>query len=126
MGLIEDLEREVSQEVDGMSVEVILALMDKWEEDARRAWTLNLISISELLNHYVRLKITWSKTKRDLEYRYTHDKAHLYNEKKQHYTNLISEARRKYYVAKRRYESEHASDCSCRSCRCIKGINSGC
>src|SRR5208337_3715546 len=115
-----------------MTVEVIIALMDKWEADMMRAMRLNQANIPELLNHYVRLKISWGRLKRYLEYRYdvasySHNVCNYkeFEEKQQHYANLITEARRNYYVAKRRYESEHTPDCSCRGCRCIKGIT-GC
>lgn len=122
MSIIEDLEREVSQEVDGMTADVIIALMDKWEKDIVRAIALNEATIPQLLNHYVRLKISWGRLKRFLERDYNGSMYKLYDEKEQYYTHLIKEARRNYYVTKRRYENEHAPDCSCRGCRCVKGI----
>ncbi|MGI0058752.1 MAG: hypothetical protein ACREBJ_03195 [Nitrosotalea sp.] len=45
-------------QADSMTVEVVLLLIDKWEADVQKPWDQGKLTIPELFNHYVRLKIS--------------------------------------------------------------------
>lgn len=125
MIIIEDVEREAEETANGMTVELVMLLLDKWEQDLVNQERLGYLNVDSLLNHYVNLKITmhhlnkswlheWSsgpKTENEFvtKYNFLFDK--------------VKEARRNYYVARRKFrETEHGKRCACRGCRCIKGI----
>src|SRR5271166_3581561 len=101
MDSVEVLELEVSQLVDTMAVEVVLALMDKWERDMEMQARYAHSSVQNALDHYVRLKIAWHHIKRHMEWSHYSSK---FDEKERYYSNVILKARRNYYVAKRRAE----------------------
>jgi hypothetical protein len=126
MSLIESLEKEVSDNANQMTAEVVLLLLDKWEHDLDMAMQSNKAEIPELLNYYVRLKISFHHAKRAQERGWSlidEDKVKL---RISLLATKIKEARKKYYVAKQRFESDkHGSKCSCRGCRCLKGIDGG-
>ncbi len=122
MDILEALDQEVSAQVDTMPVEVILAMMDKWERELEQELCSTRINLPMLLKHYVRLKRMRHYMKRSFEFEWINEARAEFEEKQERYTQLIKEARRNYYVAKRRVEGEHASNCSCRGCRCIEGI----
>ena len=96
--------------------------MDKWERELEQELCSTRINLPMLLKHYVRLKRMRHYMKRSFEFEWINEARAEFEEKQERYTQLIKEARRNYYVAKRRVEGEHASNCSCRGCRCIEGI----
>lgn len=124
MDLLESLDAEVSALVNQMQPEVILALMDKWDEEIEAAWKANKASIPDLLNHYVRLKVAWHHVKRHMEWEWSHDMTSRFEQQERYYLSRITEARRKYYDARIRFEGneQHHEHCPCRGCRCLKGI----
>ena len=128
MNLLESLEKEVSDAADQMAVEVVLLLIDKAERDFEAAIASNQISADELLGFYVRLKISLHHLMRRYERDWFYDLStqHEAEARIMMLRGKVKEARVKYYVAKQRYESDkHGDGCSCRGCRCIKGIDWG-
>lgn len=118
--IIADIEREVQEAADKFGVEIILLLIDKWEDDMQKAMANNIADTDMLLGHYVRMKISLHHLKRKME-RDWFSNDNLAKTIEERVRNLIyktKEARRNYYVAKCRFE-EHRDDCSCRGCRCI-------
>jgi hypothetical protein len=125
MDLLKSLEKEVADAASQMTAEVVLLLLDKWEKDLELAIATNSGEIPELLNRYVRLKITLHKLSRSYERGWSCDlDENRYAERAGRLQGLVKEARRKYYVTKQRFESDkHKNGCSCRGCRCIAGVN---
>jgi hypothetical protein len=115
-----DIEREVEEAANKFGVEIILLLIDKWENDMQRAVLLNTVDTDMLLGHYVRMKISLHHLKRKMERDwFSNDTlAKTIEERVRNLGYKTKEARRNYYVAKRRFE-EHRDDCSCRGCRCV-------
>lgn len=127
MDLLDSLDAEVSSLVDSMPVEVILALMDKWDHDMERMIRQNLADVDTYRNHYARLKIAWHHVKRRLEFgpgwEWSHDMESKFEQQERYYLSKIKEARRNYYDARIRSEQgQHDEQCTCRGCRCLKGF----
>lgn len=128
MNFLENLEKEVSDAANQMAVEVILLLIEKAEKDFEAAIASNNISAQELLGAYVRLKISLHHLMRRYERDWFYDISNQHDAEARivMLREKVKEARVKYYVAKQRYESDkHGDGCSCRGCRCIKGIDGG-
>src|SRR5258708_5226492 len=124
MDYLESLEKEVSENANQMTAEVVLLLLEKWEKDLEKAIATNSAEIPNLLNSYVRLKITLHHLNVSHDRGWSCDLDDKYLDRAIRLKSLIKEARRKYYVAKQRFESDkHGSKCSCRGCRCLKGID---
>lgn len=124
MDLLESLDAEVSALVNQMQPEVILSLMNKWDRDMEELVVANKATTNDLLNHYIRLKVAWHHIKRHMEWHWSHDMESKYEQQERRYLSQITEARRKYYDARIRFEGDqqHNDQCSCRGCRCLKGI----
>lgn len=117
------LQQEVDDIADDMSVEIILLLVDKWEKEFQQKLIEGEISLIDTLNYYIKLKISLHHLIRKWER--GGDWGCEVGYISQQITNLsmkTKEARKNYYVTKRRYEGQHRSNCACRGCRCIKGI----
>lgn len=128
MNFLENLEKEVSDAANQMAVEVVLLLIEKAEKDFEAAIASNSISAQELLGAYVRLKISLHHLMRRYERDWFYDLSNQHDAEARivMLREKVKEARVKYYVAKQRYESDkHGDGCSCRGCRCIKGIDGG-
>ncbi len=118
--ILADIEREVEEAANQFGVEIILLLIDKWESDMQTAMANNIVDTDMLLGHYVRMKISLHHLKRKMERDwFSNDNiAKTIEERVRNLGYKTKEARRNYYVAKRRFE-EHRDDCSCRGCRCV-------
>jgi len=121
---------EISAQADSMIDEIIFRLLDKWEDDMARLRAEDKLSMNDLLGHYVRLKISLHHLKRryDRDFSWPSRACDMDSDRKvlsriNSLSYKTKEARREYYVAKRRYEGEHERECTCRGCRCIKGIS---
>lgn len=120
--LLDSLAAEVEAAANQLGSEIIFLLIEKWELDIAKAEEEGRLSVQELLHHYVRLKISLHHVRRHYE---RYDDWPCSQTASVHYQRLINlkdkakEARRKYYVAKQRYEGEHRTGCDCRGCRCI-------
>ena len=125
MSIIEELEAEVAAQAGQMTVEVVLLLIDKWETRIQQEWDAGKLTIPELLNHYVRLKIMLHHVRKAWDRGWSSMSEEQFKTRATNLGDKIKEARRKYYVTKQRYESEHGSECPCRGCKCIAGINRG-
>lgn len=120
------IEQEVQAAADKFGVDIIVLLMEKWDLDMSHALSEGKATLESMLNHYVRLKISLHHVKRYYD-RYTewndespHNVA-LKNRVKS-LTEKSREARRNYYVAKRRVEGEHGTECTCRGCQCLGSL----
>jgi hypothetical protein len=124
MSIIEELEAEVEQLANGASIEILMLLIDKWEEEVEHKRTHGKLDIASMLNHYVRLKISLHHVKRHYERGWSACDAAdvVLRQRIATLTQKSKEARRNYYVTKRRYEGQHGDDCSCRGCGCLKGF----
>jgi hypothetical protein len=129
MNALESLEKEVTDQVNQMTAEVVLLLIERWEERVLREFTEGKISVKELLYAYVDMKISLHRVKRRYEndyYACDLDSEHKVKSMMNGLNEKIKKARKEYYVAKHRYEpDQHGTDCTCRGCNCIKGISSG-
>jgi hypothetical protein len=120
---LSSLDAEVQFAANQASVEVILFLIQKWEWDLEMKSRMGRLEIPDLLRFYVNLKISIHHLRKAFDGGWTTLSADLYNKKYVQLNNKIKEARKDYYVAKLRYDSnEHGDECSCRGCRCVKGI----
>lgn len=124
--LLSSLQGEVNSAIHDMIPEMILLLIDKMEGKIAKKEKLGKLELSDLLAHYVALKIAKHHLVRKYERNLyctpcgpeeTGLKLRIIN-----LNNKVKEARENYYVAKRRVEGQHESGCSCRGCRCIEGI----
>jgi len=130
MNALESLEKEVTDQVNQMAAEVVLLLIERWEEQVLREFKAGKISVQEMLNAYVNMKISLHRVKRRYEndyYACDLDSEHRVKSLMNGLNEKIKKARRDYYVAKQRYDEpdQHGSNCTCRGCNCIKGISSG-
>jgi hypothetical protein len=133
---LSSLEDEVQAAADQLSVEVILLLIDRWESEVQQKIMDGKLSHEDARLHYVRLKISLHHLKRKYERDYDNQDYHMYSSNSGEYTtygiqlldrirqlsNRAQEARKNFYVTKRRYQGEHRNGCTCRGCRCLKGI----
>jgi hypothetical protein len=117
------IDDEVEDALNSLGADIIFLLIEKWESDIARATELDKVTAEELLNHYVRLKISMHHLKRkfELDYFWSPCDPHGadFEKKLIGLSDKVKEARRNYYVAKQRYEGQHEGTCSCRGCRCI-------
>ncbi len=121
--ILSSIQDEVNQHLNEMLPEVILLLIDKMEKNLEEKKKLGKLEVKDLLVHYVALKIARHHIVRKHERMWdTPCKAELsaYEVRVHNLTNKIKEARKNYYVSKRRYEGGHGEGCSCRGCRCIE------
>lgn len=131
MNALESLEKEVIDQANQMTAEIVLLLIDRWEEKIQRDFEAGKISVKELLYEYVNMKIALHRVKRRYENDYYYgDGSDSERKVKSMMISLndkIKKARRNYYVAKHRYNEpdRHGSGCTCRGCNCIKGITGG-
>src|SRR5579885_598064 len=119
MNLIQELEAEVNQQAANLSVELIFLLFEKWDREIEQAIAQNKARLPDLLNHYVRLKVTFHHLKKAWDRGWSSLNENQYKTKWIEWSARVKEARRNYYVAKLRSEGEHGSECSCRGCRCV-------
>lgn len=121
-----DLEEEIQKAANNLTVEVILRLIDKWEMDFEEASSKGKLTVRELLEHYVRLKISLHHLTRAWERGWGAGifnlNAEQFAEKARHLHRRVKQSRRDYYVAKREYEAKCCPECDCRGCRCIKSF----
>lgn len=116
---------EVESAANKCGPEIIFLLMDKWDRDMQKLLQQSLLTIDDLLRHYVRLKISLHHVTRRYERDwYVDDHKHeaMYRRHMNELRDKTKEARRDYYVAKQRIEREegkHGSECACRGCKCI-------
>jgi len=130
MNSLESLEKEVAEQAAQMTAEVVLLLIDRWEEQLERDFKHGKITAKELLHQYVSMKISLHRLARRYENDYYYDLNHnnhlQIQQQIKRLQNKVKEARRNYYVAKHRTEpDQHGGECTCRGCRCIKGISYG-
>jgi hypothetical protein len=118
--IIEEIEKEVADAASQMTVEVVLLLIDKWEAQIQRDWEAGKLKIPDLLNHYVRLKISLHHVRKAWDRGWSSFSDEQFKTRINDLNYKVKEARRKYYVSKLRYDStEHPRECSCRGCRCV-------
>jgi hypothetical protein len=128
MDIVTELEQEVSIAASYMTYEVIERLLDKWEEDLIHLQIVDSLQMQSVLKQYVHLKKRLLHMKKLWYYPNAAWGSNFLSEDKlteiiDRATKLTIEARRKYYVAKRRVEGQHPGECNCRGCRCIKGTS---
>ena len=124
------LQHEVDVIADSMSLEIILLLVDKWESEYQQKLINGNLSIADALNHYIKLKVSLHHVKRRWEREFDNYDCDFSNSTEEQLVHsrlnklfiLTKEARKNYYVTKRRYEGEHRIECTCRGCRCLKGF----
>ena len=124
---LSSVEEEVSNAADHLTVEVILRLIDKWEADIELALLKGKVDVRDLLEHYVRLKISLHHLNRAWDRGWGGHGTYCMNAeqfavKAKDLSKKVKQSRRDYYVAKREFETQCSSECACRGCRCIKGI----
>lgn len=118
-GFLHSLNNEVESALKEFGADIIFLLIEKWERDLEVARADGKLTIERLLGHYVCLKISAHHLKRRYERDYDWDNP-VMKDRIRNFNSKVKEARRNYYVAKRRVEGEHGSECDCRGCRCIK------
>ncbi len=124
MDLLESIDKEVNDIVERMAPEVALLLIEKLEKDFELDAQRGISTINELRRKYVSLKIMAHRMSRSWDNGLIHSSSEeKFQSNLNHLDSLIKNARRNYYVAKRRYEGEHDFNCTCRGCRCIKGLD---
>ena len=100
--MIDQLEKEIQEEADRRSIEVLFRLLNMAELDANQ-------HPIDMLRRYVSLKILRHKIKKKLRdgtyFGYLSED--MLNDKYIELTDTIKVARRKYYESKRRYEASH-------------------
>lgn len=119
---LKPLLEEVDESASRFGVDIIFLLLDKLESDMLRTFELDSSNVESLLTYYKSLKISLY---------YLHKNFNQLNNEElsikiNNLTDKTNEARRKYYVAKRRIEEEHRDDCDCRGCRCIGQLGTNC
>ena len=121
------LDAEVEAGANALGINIIFLLIDKWEADMIEAHELDRLSMGDLLNHYVRMKLSlhYLKRKFDRDYFWSACDPHGadFEKKNRGLSVKVKEARRNNYVAKQRYEGQHEGTCSCRGCRCIGWVS---
>lgn len=127
MNTLAEIEAEVQQAADQMTAEVILALIDKWENDFFIAKKRGELSVQDALHFYVRLKIAFHHLEKRANddyggWQHGWSSIESLNENLNKLYHKVKDARRNYYVTKRRVEGAHSSECSCRGCRCLREI----
>lgn len=122
MSLLQSLDAEVNSALESMTVEMVLLLIDKWGRDIQQSEMIGDPTLYDLLDHYVRLKISFHKIQRAWHNGWSSLTSEQFATKAIKLSGAIKEARRKYYVAKFRYEGEHDFGCACRGCRAIGHI----
>lgn len=116
------LETEVKELVDNLSPELLVKLLDKWESDIVNDRIEGGELMVKRLRIYVNMKIMLQRMKRKLYDCYLSPCAvngQSLEDQIVTFTSKVKDARREYYVAKRRAEGEHRNDCTCRGCRCL-------
>lgn len=121
---LNELDQEIEYQASHMMNEIINRLINKWEQDIEKISISNQDDMFRSRNEYVNLKISLQRLKRYYNDLYCPLVEDSNNKTIFRLNNLTKEARRKYYVAKRRYEGEHHEQCSCRGCRVIKAVQS--
>jgi len=122
------LEAEVMAAADQLSVEVILLLIDKWEADIKQKIINGELTHADARNYYVRLKISLHHLKRRYERDFDEnfdcdmESFKVLSDRIRQLNSKAEEARKNFYVTKRRYQGEHRDGCTCRGCRCLKGV----
>jgi hypothetical protein len=120
--LLASLEDEVQAAASLQTTEVLMLLIDKWENDIIRMREQGVLNMEHLLNHYVRLKISLHHIKKAYDRGWYPSGDPNGGKLKSRVDSLqekAKEARRNYYVAKRGIETEHRNGCACRGCRCL-------
>lgn len=124
------LDAEVQVAANEMTVELLYLLLDKWENDIARLKFEGKLNMEDMLNHYVRLKISLHHLKRYYEREFWPNGCYASEAAvKARYDVLVEttkKARINYYVAKREFEGEHGNECSCRGCRCLGAVSPAC
>ncbi len=67
MSFIEELEAEIHQAADALGVDILISLLDKWEEDFERDMRIGIADHDRMLGHYIRLKIAHHHLNRHYE-----------------------------------------------------------
>jgi hypothetical protein len=121
VGWVGDLESEVNDSVSKMMPEIIFRLIEKRELENFQQIFITGNSVDLLRKHYVLLKITSRKLMRLYE-KYLGTSYEIQWHEVAELIDKTKNARKEYYVAKRRHENKCSSDCTCRGCRCIKDL----
>src|SRR5678816_2136478 len=93
---LSSLEDEVMLAASQSTVEIILLLVDKWEADIEREARMGRLGIPDLLNHYVRLKISLHHLKRAWDRGWSSLTDGQFATRANTLSDKVKEARRKY------------------------------
>jgi hypothetical protein len=120
---LSEIEAEVQASADSMSVEVLLLLINHLENKLHLELEADKFNAFRALNAYVSLKVSFHHLKRRYDNSWDNENSKAEAQILNNVSMRVKDLRKKYYVAKRKYEPEHRNDCTCRGCKCIAGIN---